>query len=256
MRVLLAIPSYNRPYEIQKKIGYWIKDIFEADVKVFVCPDQLMYYENSIGSEYVLEGAKQGEPNGLTNQLIYIGNYAKENEYDLIFKCDDDMVFKANGYKKNQFAKLINNSLKEIKKRFFDQKEVSAIAISTPMDWLRSEKSGFKARNKNFAGNYIVRTALWSLKPDLYLHDDLIIWLELKVNGHGKTETYFGLYQEALLGKNGGGLQSFDRLKMSKECYEIMKRKYYPEIFLKEIDPDKMKYDIGKAIDYKFYKKL
>lgn len=254
-KTLIAIPSYNRPYEVEKKIGYWIKDIKNADIKVFVDPNQYMYYNQVIPSEMLVEGAEQGSESGYISQMIFLQNYAKENGYEYILRCDDDMVFKANGYKKHEFAGLIDNSILEIEQRFDENKDLSAVSYCLPMEWLHSEKKGFKHRKKNFSGNCYIRTERWHFRKDLYLHDDLFTWLELQIRGYGYTETYFGLYQDAFLGKNNGGLQSFDRLKMSKECYK-RSLKYYPKLTLKseEGNEDKIKHDIGKLIDYTYYK--
>jgi len=256
MKILIAIPSYNRPYRIEKTTGHWIKEIKNADVRVFVCPSQYPYYIQTLPSEMVVKGAVQGIDSGYIDQLIQIREYAKENGYDAIWKVDDDMSFKKRGIKKHEIAKHTDLSILEICAKFKDDPEISAIGVSNVMDWLRSEKTGFKPRSNNFSGNYIIRTNLYSIHNDLLLHDDLILYLELKVNGHGKILTYYGLHQDAALGTNEGGLQSFDRLNMSKECYRIMQSKYYPELRLKEVDPEKCKHDIGKAINYTYYKKL
>jgi hypothetical protein len=256
MKTLIGIISYNRPYEIKKKLGYWINEIKNADVKIFVCPDQLIYYQQSVNHEMLVSGVTQGEENGYIEQMIFMSNWAKENGYKYVLRCDDDMVFKANGFKKPQHAINIDNSIIEIEARFEANKELSAVSYSSPMEWLHSEKHGFKKRNKHFSGNCYIRSDRYHFKPDLYLHDDLFTWIELKQRGYGYCETYFGLYQDAILGKNEGGLQSFDRLKMSRETYKNA-LKYYPELKLKtDVDPEKLKHDIGKSIDSTYYKTI
>ncbi len=59
MKMLVAIPSYNRPYNIEKRTGYWIKEIKNADVKVFVCPSQYLYYSQVIPQDMLIKGAEQ-----------------------------------------------------------------------------------------------------------------------------------------------------------------------------------------------------
>jgi hypothetical protein len=256
-KTLIAIASYNRPYKIEKRMGYWIKNIKNADVRVFVCPDQAMYYEQSVGSDMLIEGAKQGEKNGHPMQLEFIKNWAKENGYDYVLKCDDDMVFKANGYKKPVHAEMIDKSITTIEKRFENDPNLSAVAYCQPIEYLHSEKDGFKKRNKNFSGNYYIRVDRWHLKTHIPIFEDIFVWLELKVLGLGKCETFYGLYQDASVGDGEGGYQSFDRYTMSLKSYEDMKI-CYPELQLKSEEAMKGKtgHDIGKRIDTSYYKKI
>lgn len=250
IKVLLAIPSYNRPYDIDKKTGWWVKQIKNADVKIFVCPSQEIYYKQVLNG-YTVAGAKQGEKNGFVNQLLTIKKYAIDNGYNVILKCDDDMIFKGAEKKINQ-PLAIDNAINLFKERFSKDKELSAIAFCQPMEWLRGERTGFKKRIKQFYGNYCIRTERYFLHDDLYLFDDLFIWIELQLNKMNKVETYLGLYQDAIGLVNKGGLQSYDRYSLSKETFITAKNKYYPEI----IERENSKYKALGAfdIDGNYYK--
>ena len=258
MKTLIVIPSYNRPYEIKKKIGYWIEEIKNADVRVFICPDQAMYYEQALDPKYIVLGEKQGGVGGYVAQLAFAKKWAEENGYEYIIKCDDDMVFKCNGVKKPDQGKRIDESILLFEERFEADINLAAIAYCGPMEYLHGDKQSFKPRNKHFSGNYVIRLNRWFILKDVHILEDMYVWLEIKDKRLGYCETYLGLYQDAALGSNEGGLQSFDRMKMSLDAYNTLKDKYYPHLFLKDKEKfkDKVKYDMGKLVDTAYYKKL
>ena len=72
MKILIAVPTYKRPYVLEKRAWYFLKDLKNADVKIFCDEDEEIYYEQVAG-DHVVAGAKQGRPNGLIAQLNYIG---------------------------------------------------------------------------------------------------------------------------------------------------------------------------------------
>ena len=249
MKMLIAIPSYNRPYNIEKRTGHWIKKIKNADVKVFVCPNQYLYYSQVIPQDMLIKGAVQGEKEGFINQLLFIKKYAEDHGYDVVFKCDDDMTFTKSKAKKDQHGELIDEAILEFKFTLSSDPSINAISFSQPMEYLYSEKKGFKKRKKAFSGAYIIRTNKWILHKDLYCYDDIFSWIELKINDQANCWTYYGLMQDALCGTNEGGLQSIDRNMLGKKTYKNCV-KYYPNVVPKEDTKHKF-FDI----DYSYYKK-
>jgi hypothetical protein len=196
MKMLIAIPSYNRPYNIEKRIGHWIKNVKNADIRVFVCPNQYLYYSQVIPQDMLIKGAIQGGKEGFINQLLFIKQYAQDHNYDVVFKCDDDMTFTKSKAKKHQHGELIDEAILEFKFTLSSDPTINAISFSQPMEYLYSEKKGFKKRKKAFSGAY-------------------------------------GLMQDALCGTNEGGLQSIDRDMLGRETYENCV-KYYPNVVPKD----------------------
>ena len=238
MKILLAIPSHNRPYDIEKKVMYWIKDV-KVDWKVFCEENQAMYYEQSVGKDNLVTTP---DGSGLMGQIVEIGKYAKENEYSLVLKMDDDMRFTADKIKKHETPIVISKYLKLVAKEF-ENPDVGMITVSKPMEYRYGNKEGFKKRRKPVYGNYIVRTEyLLKLRKELLLFDDL--WISIEVKQDGKQMlTYQGAYEDAITHKNAGGLQSYDRDQLGRDAYEIAKE-YYP--LIEELQDSKhKKFDIS-----------
>lgn len=238
MKLLLAIPSHNRPYDIQKKVMYWVNDV-DVDWKVFCEEDQSMYYEQSVGKDNLVL-----TPNGsgLMGQIVEIGKYANDNGYDLVLKMDDDMRFTADKIKKHETPIVIKKYLKLVQ-REFENPNVGIVTVSKPMEYRYGPKQGFKNRKKPVYGNYIVRTEyLLKLRKELLLFDDLWISIEVKLDNK-KMLTYQGAYEDAITHKNEGGLQSYDRDQLGRQSYEIAKE-YYP--LIEELQDSKhKKFDIS-----------
>ena len=224
MKVLLAIPSHNRPYDIEKRVLYWLRNI-DVDYKIFIEKDQEMYYVQTCGVENLVL-----TPNGsgLMGQVVEIGKYAKNNKYDLVLKMDDDMRFTKDKNKKPDTFKVINKYISDAVNKF-QSDNVGMITVSKPMEYRYSDKKGFVIRKKPVYGNYFVRTEyLLRLKPELLLFDDLWISIEVKQDNK-QTLTYIGAYEDAITHKNGGGLQTYDRDLLGRQSYEQAK-KVYPKI--------------------------
>lgn len=226
MKILVAVPSYNRPYDIEKRVGWWLKQVKGVDFRIFVEPSQAMYYEQSFDVENIVETK---DDNGFMNQIIDIGKYATKNKYDLVFKIDDDMKFSARGVRKDGTVELFQNIINELKEKFLNTKNIGAINIAKPMTYMHSEKKGFKARKKPIYGNYIMDPKyLVMMKPEMLLFDDLFLTIEVKKDKKD-IYTYLGAYEDAITHTNQGGLQSFDRNDIGFKGYEFAKT-IYPRI--------------------------
>ena len=237
MKLLLAIPSYNRPYDIAKHC-HWLKD-FKYDYKVFVEEDQVMYYEQSIGIDNIVQ-----TPNGsgLMGQIVEIGRYATIKQYEIVFKMDDDMSLKKRSTRKHQIADVINEYVEKCLEQFKNE-DVSLITCAKPMEYRYAKTEGFIERKRPVYGNYMVRQwYLLFMDKDLLLFDDLWISVEV-VKSRKKILTYTGAYENAITHKNNGGLQSYDRDELGKRSYEVAKE-LYPQIEILENSKHK-KFDIS-----------
>jgi hypothetical protein len=226
MKVLLAVPSYNRPYDIEKRTSFWLKKLEGIDWRVFVEPKEMIYYSQTIPESNIVETHNQ---NNLMGQIVDIYNYALNNGYDIVMKCDDDMMFKEKGVKKNEVHKTIEKHLPIIIEQFKKDSKLGSVNISKPMPYLYNKKYVFKNSMKPIYGNWITRTEiLASLDKSLILFDDLYLSIETKLKGYD-INVYYGCYEDAIGEKNEGGLQSLDRKSISVDSYKIAK-KIYPKI--------------------------
>lgn len=226
MKLLVAVPSYNRPYDIEKRTGYWLKDLKQFDYKVFVEPSEAIYYEQSIGKDNIVV-TKDGI--GLVGQLVAIGNYAKKNGYDLVTKIDDDTYYTLPKRGKAYGREIIENSLNDIVERFTNDKNLGVVGFASGMDYIFNKNVGFKKRKKPIYGTAVVRPEVFtSMDGRGKMFADLLISLSCKDLGM-EIETHYGCQEQRITLKNKGGLQSFNRTEIAKETYKIMLEKY-PEI--------------------------
>jgi hypothetical protein len=223
MKLLIAVPSHNRPYDIQKRCLFWLKEITLFDWKVFVEPSQMMYYSQVLTPDRLvstIEGA------GLNGQIRFIGRYAEENGYSHVFKVDDDMMFKRDGIKKDFIGKETERILVKCLDRMSFDRQIHCITFAKPMGYRYSTKSGFQLRKRPVYGNYLTLPVyLNQLNPDLKIMDDLFISIDI-VLAWKTIETCNELYEDAISHKNAGGLQSVDRDLLGKKTFEAAKKLY------------------------------
>lgn len=224
MKALLAIPSHYRPYDIEKKVLYWIGEV-GIDWKVFCEENQELYYMQTCGTNNLVTTPVGS---GLMGQMVQIAKYAKENNYDVVLKMDDDMRFTKDKAKKTDTANVVQEYITQALAEFNNPK-VGMISVAKPMEYRYGPKQGFVERKKPVYGNYFVRTKyLEKLSADLLLFDDLWISIEVKLAGD-KTLTYLGAYEDAITHKNSGGLQTYNRDALGKLAYDRAKD-VYPKI--------------------------
>ncbi len=251
MKVLVAVPTYKRPYILEKRAWSFLKDITEADVKIFCDPDEVMYYEQVVGDKYV-EGAKQGKPDGLIKQINFIGKYARDNNYDIVWKVDDKLTMHRGSVRKKDIAKYVNQYIKTIVQKF--KEGADAIGTCKAREYLHSKKQGFQLRYKPFDASYFIRSEYIDIDEEVFSMDELQFYFKLAVMGKHKIYTCFDMYIDNPMGKFGGGLQMFDRLKESQASWDKLVSTY-PEIKEKKNIKD-TDIDIGWRIDYSYYRDL
>jgi len=226
MKLLIAIPSHNRPYDIQKRCLFWLKEISWFDWKVFVEPSQMMYYSQVLPPDKLvstIEGA------GLNGQIRFIGRYAEENDYSHVFKVDDDMMFKKDGLKKDVIWQETQKALSLCIERMSFDRDIHCITFAKPLGYRYSPKSGFQLRKKPVYGNYLTKPSyLCNLNPDLKIMDDLFISIDIVQAGY-RIETCNELYEDAISHKNAGGLQSVDRDLLGRKTF-VAAKKLYPQV--------------------------
>ena len=224
MKVLVACPSFNRPYDIMKRTGRWIKNL-ETDWKIFVEPQQFRYYEQSFSADQLV---KTGTGIGISGQLRYIRKYADEHGYDWVFKTDDDMFFKAEKTKAADSHKVVDrfiaDSMQFLKSLEEMGDKAGGFTIAKPKNY-RFRTGTWKLRNKTFLGNYLVRTQFIDLPEGLKLSDDMIIGVNVAMAGYD-IYTYHDCYEDSMLWTNKGGCQSYDRFKMTHDDIAILKETY------------------------------
>jgi hypothetical protein len=238
MKTLIAVPTYNRPYTIVKSTLFWLEQM-NIDFKIFVYKSQVKYYKQATSINNIVS-CEDGIH--LCGKLNAVYKYAVANNYDLVFKVDDDMKFSREGVKKTEAAKICTEFIQEASE-LFKNKNVGLINVSKYGSYRWSEKKEFKIRRKEISGNYYIRTELLkNLHTDLILFDDLWVSVETKLAGLD-IYSYFGAFEDAETHKNKGGMQSYNRDKLSRQSYEYAKN-IYPKIEILE-NPKHNLFDIS-----------
>jgi hypothetical protein len=225
MKILVAIPSYNRPYEIENKCGYWLKQLKNIEWKVFVREDQFLYYEQVIPEENLVSI----DVNSYRETINAIGEYARDHNYDLVHRIDDDMSFKKMGLSKKVNASEVYKQIyHDVPAQFEQNTNLYGVSVSKPMTHIREREKVWIKRNKCLYGNQWLRPSIMYLPEGIELFDD--VFMTLKILQEGKeTLTYAGAYEDSVVHKNAGGLQSIDRNKISRETIKEF-QKYFPEV--------------------------
>lgn len=227
MKVLVAIPSFNRPYQIDKKCGFWLKKLAGIDWKVFVRKEQLMYYAQSIPAENLVAI----EVNSFRETINAIGKYARDNNYEVVHKVDDDMCFKKLGNSRKANTHIIyQQAYEEIIEKFKTDKDCYGVSIAKPMLHIRMRQHTFARENKALYGNQFLRSIIMTMPEGVELFDDIYFTLRI-LELNKKTYTYCQAYEDSIMLKNSGGLQSINRNEASKSTIEVLS-KIYPKVEL------------------------
>ena len=225
MKVLVAIPSYKRPYVIEKTTGFWLKELVDIDWKIFIREEEHMYYAQIFDNKHL----EVIDVNSYRETINAIGEYAVKNGYDLVHRIDDDMSFKKLGMsKKANCAKVYTDLHNEIKEQFILDENLYGVSIGKAIFHIMNKDKKWARENKSLYGNQWLRSGIMNLPKGIELFDDVFMTLEiLKMNK--KTLTYCGAYEDAMVLKNAGGLQTINRNKLSRETI-IEMQKIHPQV--------------------------
>lgn len=227
MKLLIAVPSFNRPYDIEKNTLFWLKKIKEYDWRIFIRVEQLKYYSQTVPLKniVVIKVKTFGET------INAIQAFALENNYDLIHKIDDDMSFKDRTHSKKPFVHLAYlKAAKEIVAEFENVPELGGVSIIKPMPFFYNKKGNWVRENKALLGNQFLRPEFMFMPKGIELFDDIYNSLSIR-KARSVIRGYAGCYENAVILKNKGGLQSIDRNAASKRTLTKM-AKLFPCIKL------------------------
>lgn len=225
--LLIAVPSFGRPYQINKNTGFWLKELSKYDYKIFIEPREKLYYTQTCDLDHLI--ATENEI-GLKGQIYNIRDYAKKNGYKYIMKCDDDMWFLKKGFSKKRCIETIEQALAEIIYEMDNDETIGGVTITKAAGYLRNSNNSLwlYKKNKPFYSNSISRTDLFNVPKEADIFIDLCLALECVTKGYS-TKTYGRAYESCITFKNKGGFQSTDRDKLSREVFSRLKN-IYPEI--------------------------
>jgi len=231
MNILVAIPSKSRPYDILKRTMKWITNS-KYDFKVFVEPEELRYYIQTIGIDKVV--CLDANNQGLGYAEKFIVDYAKEHSYELIFRLDDDVSHITHVTKMTDaeaFDKLIDDSIPY----FQSEPKLGCVGFASDfyqgyllpkMRLLYEGGNMFIERNPLICASFLIRTEAFKPSPEITSVD---IYMNLKLWESG----YYGysysgcmLIHDLVENKGGLNINLKERLEWINRDYDTMKREF------------------------------
>jgi hypothetical protein len=219
-RALVAIPSYYRPYDIERTTGHWLHKLpAHIDWKVFVRKEQMMYYEQTIRFCNLVPI----EATSFRTTVNAYAEYARKHEYDIVFRVDDDMSFKTRNYSRKEDVHLaFQYAYDRIVQEFDNDPKLGAVSICKPRPfYFHKSDSLWAGENKPLFGNHVMRTELIGMPEGVELMDD--IWHSLVCREQGYTiRRFMGAYENAMSHKNQGGMQTMDRNQATVDTIKVI----------------------------------
>lgn len=210
MRILAIIPSKGRPENIKKNILPFMARL-GIDYRIFV--------EEREEGEYDFENIVTIPEfdQGLGYSLLCAKNYAKQNDYDLIFKIDDDV----------SAIGEIEEDLPEILGVFENPKykNIAAVCFPYSFEFYSKSEALFTRLNKRLQTSYIIRTDQFRPSREISTFEDFYQFLGIRSRGKLSLLCSKHMIKCNPVGKGNGGLQDFDRSEMALKEINIFRRK-------------------------------
>lgn len=241
--MICFIPTKGRlntkTYKLFQEVGIEVKHFIEPqEIDKYQVPNKVSILENDKGIGYVRN---------------FMLNYARENNYDWVLICDDDVTSFGiyNGKTVKKDASIWIEILDKVKKLPFE-----LIGINyTQHAW--HEKTNYSI-NKKFAEVCVlmnVSKIKWNYRSEFNLKEDRDFALQTIKNGNGILRFNHFWFSCPDVGSNAGGLQDMYKAKRDEESALKMCKEWNPFITLKKKgDRIDMKTDIKGLATY--YKKV
>jgi GT2 family glycosyltransferase len=206
MKILVCIPSKSRPENIKKYTIPFMQRL-KLDYKVFVEPSEKELYKFD---NVVLHSHNNI---GLGGALLSCKEYAIKNNYDVIFKIDDDVIGIGE----------IEKDIEKIKKAL-TIKQVSAICFPYDFEFYSKSEKLFTKENKRIQTAYLIKTDRFRPDKRISTFEDFYQYLQIINNNEKTLFCSKHLIKCKAVGKGAGGLQLYDRQEMAKKEIAIFKQ--------------------------------
>lgn len=242
MKILIFVPSKNRVEIFEKYTFRWLKELM--DYKVFLEPQDVEAYKTlGLDDENIVVLPENNQ--GLGYSLSKVKQYAEDNSYDAVWKIDDDIKsFIRKGTKETGLseeertyarADAFRDALRVVEDVLSKKPQVGAIGFPYSFQQWQTEKN--IDLDKKLQTSYIVRTNLFSPKPEISTQEDYYAYIRVRMAGyHSARINVFGLDLGVEVGGGTGGLQDFDRATMSETEKELIKQEFPNIVFKKKAD--------------------
>jgi glycosyltransferase involved in cell wall biosynthesis len=239
--MICFIPSKGRPktktYKLFEDVGIKVFHFIEPnELLSYDVPNIVSIQQNNQGIGYVRN---------------FMLNYAKQNNFEWVLICDDDVTSFGiyNGKTVKKDASIWFDILQKAQKLPFE-----LIGINyTQHAW--HEKTSYSI-NKKFAEVCVlmnIKKITWNYRPEFNLKEDRDFALQTIKNGYGILRFNHYWFSCPDVGTNNGGLQDLYKAKRDEEAAKKMCYEWHPFVTLhKKNDRVDMKTDIKSlATHYK-----
>jgi hypothetical protein len=251
MKLLIAVPSKNRPEGLIKNTLRWLT-YSKYPWKIFIEPQDTQKYQEALAlrsdfkvSDVLVSLDKDNQ--GLGYAKVSIQKYAEQHGFDVIFKVDDDLKSWRDQRNRNKekttrhkwsvsdygdvFNKLINDGLEALNK----YPSVGAIGLAYRNEiWEPQKWSSINARLQTA---YMVYTKLFNppKAEAISVFEDFATYLWVRKCGYDTLRHgLIGIDCEDI-GTNNGGHQDFNRYELAKK-EAILLQEIYPALRFKIVD--------------------
>lgn len=236
MNILVAVPSKDRVDIWKKYTGSWLTKL-EHDYKTFVEPqDEEKYKSAEIDVEVLDKNDK-----GLGYAKSKIIEYAEENGYDLIMKCDDDIRGFTRLRKVNETpeksAQTLDNALNDINDFMESYPAVGVVGFPYRNEMYDREdiKKGFTT-TKAVRTCYVSKPKYFCPDPEIKVFEDFSVGIACLADGERVFKYHkTGIDLGKSVGEGKGGHQAFDRKERALDAAERL-REIYPPLTFREVD--------------------
>jgi hypothetical protein len=219
--MICFIPTKGRlntkTYQLFEEVGIKVFHFIEPqEIDKYKVPNKVSILENNKGIGYVRN---------------FMLNYARQNNYDWVLFCDDDVtsfgIYNGKTVKKN--ASIWNDILTKAKQLPFELIGINYIQHA----W--HEKTSYSI-NKKFAEVCVLMNVSkinWNYRPEFNLKEDRDFALQTIKNGNGILRFNHYWFSCPDVGSNIGGLQNEYKAKKDEESAKKMCYEWNPFVTLK-----------------------
>jgi hypothetical protein len=203
---LIAVASYNRPFDIVKTTGFWLQQLQIYPWVVCVEPQQKALYAQSLPAKNLITSSKDCWQCG---QLLKIKEYAQANGFKYVLKVDDDSWFTDRQFKKKEAAQCLETHLPDMVHALETDPRAGAVAfIRVPSLLFNKKNLRFLNRNRYISSAYLINVDYWEFPHKIWGFED--VWTSVNVTQHFDKDIliYGRMALNAVMESNKGGLQS------------------------------------------------
>lgn len=176
MRVLIAVPSKGRSEVLRSNTLNWLQNT-QYNFRVFVEPQDMHKY--SLVTDMYVNIKVNDKGIGFVKK--YIGNFAIDNQYDLIFKIDDDIEAWERQHSTESSLRIFESAIQNCIDLFRKHNDIKVIGF--PQHYQLGTTTASTSLDIPFSGCYICRTENWHADEQFTGYESLAHYYDVLSKG-------------------------------------------------------------------------